>query len=114
MPRTCLACASSNRVEIDKALANGTSLRDIAGRWGVSRSALDRHKSHVALTITKVQEKREEKLGESPLDQIQRVQRKLWEVLAKMEAQEDHRGSVVALRKIRECMERHAGQGAST
>jgi len=26
-------------------------------------------------------------------------------VLAKMEAQEDHRGSFVALREIRECME---------
>jgi len=68
---------------------------------------MDRHKKHVALAIEKVQEKREEKAGERVLDEIQRVQRKLWEVLGKMEAPEDHRGSGVALREIRECMESH-------
>jgi hypothetical protein len=51
-----------------------------------------------------VSEKREEKLGESILEQMQRVQRKAWELLAKMEEEGDHRGSVVALREVRECM----------
>jgi hypothetical protein len=31
--------------------------------------------------------------------------RKAWEILAKMEAEGDTRGSVVALREVRECME---------
>lgn len=33
-----------------------------------------------------MQENREERVGESLLEQIQRVQRKLWEVLGKIEA----------------------------
>ena len=33
------------------------------------------------------------------------VQHKAWELLGKMEAEGDHRGSVVALREVRECME---------
>jgi len=80
MPRTCLACASPERANIDKALASGTSLRDIAGRYRVSRSALSRHTPHIAQAIVKAEErreeKREEKLGDSILEQMQRAQRK--------------------------------------
>ena len=36
---------------------------------------------------------------------MQRVQRKAWELLGKLESEGDHRGSVVALREVRECME---------
>jgi hypothetical protein len=80
-------------------------LREIAGKYRVSSSSLDRHKKHTAEIITEAQAKREEKLGESLLDQMQRVQHKAWELLGKMEAEGDHRGSVVALREVRECME---------
>ena len=72
MPRTCLACASPERREIDKALATGESFRRIASRVSISEASLRRHKSHVTETICKVQEKREEKLGESLLDEMQR------------------------------------------
>jgi len=105
MPRTCLACASPERHAIDKALAIGTPLRDIAGKYGMSSSSLDRHKRHTAEIITEAQAKREEKIGESVLEQMQRVQRKAWELLAKMESGGDHRGSVVALREVRECIQ---------
>jgi len=52
-----------------------------------------------------IQEKREERPGDSLLNEMHRVQRKAWEILAKMEAEGDTRGSVVALREVRECME---------
>src|SRR5215471_10181970 len=39
------------------------------------------------------------------LAEMHRVRQKAWELLGKMEAEGDHRGSVVALRKVRECME---------
>src|SRR5215472_19334841 len=105
MPRTCLACASPERQAIDKALATGEPLRNIAKRVSLSPAGLLRHKEHVAGAIVKMQERREEKLGDSILEQMQRVQGKAWELLGKMEAEGDHRGSVVALREVRECME---------
>jgi transposase len=105
MPRTCLACASSERREIDKALVSGEPLRNIAKRVSLSTAALFRHKPHVSQAIVKANEKREEKLGDNLLEEMQRVQRKAWELLGKMEAEGDHRGSVVALREVRECME---------
>lgn len=105
MPRTCLACASPERKAIDKALAIGEPLRTIADQWSVSKTALIRHKKHVATAIVKAQEKREERIGGNSLDEMRKIQQKAWEILGKMEAQGDHRGVVVALREARECLE---------
>lgn len=49
MARTCTICSNPQLQEIDQALVAGGSIRDIAGRFGISRSALDRHKrDHLA------------------------------------------------------------------
>jgi hypothetical protein len=50
-------------------------------------------------------EVRSGQLGESLLDEMRRVQRKAWELLAKTESEGDHRGSIVALREVRGCLE---------
>jgi hypothetical protein len=42
-----------------------------------------------------------ERLGETLLDEMRRVQRKAWELLARTESEGDHRGSIVALREVR-------------
>lgn len=44
-------------------------------------------------------------LGYNLLDQMRRVQQKAREILARMESEGDHRGSIVALREERECIE---------
>src|SRR5215831_6153694 len=105
MPRTCLACASPERMAIDKALVAGEPLRNIAKRVSISPAGLLRHKSHVSQAIVKASEKREERLGENLLDEMRRVQRKAWELLARTESDGDHRASIVALREVRECLE---------
>ena len=104
MPRTCLACSSTERDAIDKALVAGEPLRNIAKRVSISPAGLLRHKNHVAQAVVNASESREERLGESLLDEMRRVQRKAWELLAKMESEGDHRGSIVALREVRECL----------
>jgi len=53
----------------------------------------------------KAGERREERLGDSLLDEMRRVQRKAWELLDKTESEGDHRGAIVALREVRECLE---------
>ncbi len=104
MPRTCLACKSENRIAIDRALAKGEPFRNIAARCGISIAALHRHKTHVAQAIVKASEKREERMGDSLMGEMRRVQQKAWELLGKMEQEGDHRGSIVAVREIRECI----------
>jgi len=48
MPRKCTVCQNPQREDIDKALVSCESIRDISGRFEISRAALDRHKkSHL-------------------------------------------------------------------
>src|SRR5690242_3981483 len=57
MPRRCTVCATDARAEIDSQLVSGRAYRDIAGQFGVSRSALVRHKAdHVSAGLFKAQE----------------------------------------------------------
>ena len=43
--RRCKTCAHPNRAAIDAELLQGVSLRTVGGRYGISSSALDRHRS---------------------------------------------------------------------
>ena len=104
MPRTCLACSSPERDAIDKALVAAEPLRNISKRVSISPAGLVRHKNHVATAISKAQAQREKRGGETLLDEMRRVQRKAWELLARTESEGDHRGSIVALREVRECL----------
>ena len=47
MPQTCTVCRHSARIEIERAMIAGAPLRDIAGRYNVSKTAVARHKVHI-------------------------------------------------------------------
>ena len=47
MARTCSLCSSPDREEVDQAIRDKVPIRDIAGRYGTSRSAVQRHAAHV-------------------------------------------------------------------
>jgi hypothetical protein len=74
MPRTCKACSSQKREEIDRALALGEPLRNIGKRVSISPAALFRHKRlHIGEAVAKVVEERkaEDKLtGEMVLNRL--------------------------------------------
>lgn len=56
MPMTCSICKHPERASIEAAITQGTSYRDIAGRYGLSKSAVDRHADeHVAQEIKDAQ-----------------------------------------------------------
>lgn len=61
--RTCTICSHKKRTFIEAAIAVGESLRDIAGRFHVSKSALERHKAQHMQPL--VQEVLEEKRAET-------------------------------------------------
>ena len=53
MPRTCSVCRHAQRLEIERAIVAGTSLRTISGQFGPSKTAVLRHRTHVADTIAR-------------------------------------------------------------
>lgn len=59
MARECGACVHVNRSELDSALARRAPLREISARYGISKSALHRHKvQHIAASVQALSESR--------------------------------------------------------
>jgi hypothetical protein len=102
MPQICKACKRAERAAIDAAIVRNVSFRLIASRYGMSDASVRRHKTHVAVSIAKANELREEHFGANIRDQFRRINHEAWEHHAEMKAQGDHRGAIVALREIRE------------
>ena len=76
MPRACTICTHEQREAIDRALVNGDSFRDIAGRFTVSRSALERHKaSHLPATLTQAAGAAEVAHADDLLAQMEKLQK---------------------------------------
>ena len=71
MPRTCTLCVHPDRAAIDAALLEGGAYRDVAGQWGVSKSAVERHKrDHLATAIVKARDSAEAAHGDNLLAKV--------------------------------------------
>jgi hypothetical protein len=72
---TCRVCGNKKRLEIDRALLEGQSLRDIAKRTGTTASSLQRHKAdHLARDLVKAHEAREVARADSLLDDVRKAE----------------------------------------
>ena len=106
MPRSCTVCQHPSRAEIDSLLVEGVSLRDIAGRWGLSKSALDRHKAdHLPALLVKAKDAQQELTASRILADLQGLQGKALALLAKAERAGDLRVALAGVREARGCME---------
>jgi hypothetical protein len=57
------------------------------------------------LVLWSLSDQQEENQALDLLGEAERLRRKAWELLGKMESERDHRGSVVGLREVRQCLE---------
>lgn len=106
MPRKCSICSHPDRGEIDRAIVSGGSYRDIARRFGVSRSAIERHaKAHVPATLVKAREAEEVTRADALLVQIQELRDRALNILDKAERGKDLRTALQAIREARGCVE---------
>ncbi len=105
MPATCAVCRHPRRLEFDQALAAGESLRDIAGRFGTSKSALDRHRDHVATAIAKAEDARGQLSVEAILNRLARLETHAEEVLLGAKRKKDPRLVLNAVKELREQVE---------
>jgi len=75
MPRPCSICSHTERLEIDRLLLQGTPYRDIAVRFGLSKTSVSRHKeSHIGTDLRDVREvmvaAREEALAQIKTEEL--------------------------------------------
>jgi hypothetical protein len=103
---TCRVCGHKKRLEIDRALLEGQSLRDIARRTGTTASSLQRHKAeHLARHLVKAHEAREVARADSLLDDVRTgEERAEWlyafaeSILKEAREAKDHKTALNAIR----------------
>jgi hypothetical protein len=106
VPRVCSVCSHASRQEIELALISGQSLRDIAGQFDVSKTALDRHRhEHLLDELRSIARHSAESRGQTLLDQADALLGKASELLLSAEASGDTRTALSGVREARACVE---------
>jgi predicted ArsR family transcriptional regulator len=81
MSRVCTICAHVERETIERAIVAQRSYRDIAGQFGVSDSAINRHLPHVLAAIMKEREDAQRNMAFDVLAQLKEVNDTTREIL---------------------------------
>lgn len=106
MPRVCTISTHSERAAIDAALLDNTPLRDIAGRYGVSKSALARYRNdRLPAALAKAHEAGEVAHADDLLQQVRQLRGKAISILLAAEKAGDLRTALMGVREARACVE---------
>jgi hypothetical protein len=99
-------CRHTERDAIDSALIDGAAYRDIARRFGVSRSALVRHKAdHLPATLATAKVAAEEVRAGTLLDRVNALHDRALAILDRAEREGDFRVALGAIREARGVIE---------
>ena len=109
MAGKCRVCDHGERAAIDKALVTrSASMRDIAGQYGVSRSALSRHKANHLPRLVQAAEAAEEAQavtsGAALIDELDRLLNRALAILEAAEGSGQLKVALQAIREARECI----------
>jgi transposase-like protein len=103
--KTCGICSHPERAAIDAALVEKGSLRAIAGQFGTTKSALDRHRKHIPAALTKAKQAEEVVEATSLLSRVERLMSRMETICQKATEQGEWAGAVGASRELRGCLE---------
>ena len=102
MPRRCTVCDHPQRHGIDKALVTGAPYRSVAKRFGLSDSAVYRHKTeHLPTHLLKAREAEEVAQADDLLEQVRNLQTHALDILNRAEKAGDLRTALAAISQAR-------------
>lgn len=102
LPRACTVCSHPMREHIEEDLIRGAPLRNIAEQYGLSVTALHRHKgSHLPELLLKAREEEEAELAESIYEQVEALRRRTLAILERAEREGDLKTALQAVRELR-------------
>src|SRR3712207_9300377 len=111
MPRRCTVCDHSERHNIDGALVSGTPYRSVAKRFGLSESAVYRHKNeHLPAHLLKAREAEEVAQADDLLEQVRNLQAHALDILERAEKAGDLKTALAAISQARRSEERRVGK----
>src|SRR5215207_6577550 len=102
MPRRCTVCAHLQRQDIDELLVSGAPYRSVAKRFGLSESAVYRHKTeHLPAHLLKAREVEEVAQADDLLAQVRHLQGRALDILERAEKAGDLRTALAAISQAR-------------
>ena len=109
MPQTCTICRHEKRQEIDRALLDGGSFRNIAVRFGTSTSALVRHKkADIPATLVKAKQVEEVQDASTLFDRLRSLSNEAREILEEARASNNHSLALSAVGRAGKLLELEA------
>jgi len=106
MPQTCSICKSKRLAEINRELITGTSCRDIARRYRLSKTAVNRHKqAHLPASLQLAREHENVLSAEHLLAEMSELKDRLWRGLEQAETARNPAAFVSFAREFRQCLE---------
>jgi len=106
MPRRCTVCDHSERHSIDETLLSGTPYRSVAKRFGLSESAVYRHKvEHLPAHLLKAREVEEAARADHLLDQVRNLQTHALDILERAQETGDLTTALAAISQTRGSLE---------
>jgi transposase-like protein len=102
MPRRCTVCDHPESHSIDEVLVTGAPYRSVAKRFGLSESAVYRHKTeHLPAHLLKAREVEEVARADSLLEQVRHLQAHALDILERAEKTGDLRTALAAISQAR-------------
>ena len=106
MPRTCTICEHPEREAIDRALVGETSNLSVSSLFGVSESAVRRHKAnHLPAKLVMAAKAEEVAQADNLLEQVRGLQARTLAILEAAEHTQQHRTALSAIREARSNLE---------
>ncbi len=106
MSRVCTICTHPERALIDAALVRSEPIRDIAGRFGIAKSAVARHKAdHLPASLVKARDAVEVTDADKLLRDAGALRAKAISLLLAAERSGDIRTALAGVREARGCLE---------
>lgn len=105
MPQACTVCRHDQVAEIDQLLVSGTSLRNIARRFGTSATALHRHRKHLASQVVKAKEAKQAADADTLLDRVKQLLSDAQRITAQAEQAKQLDIALRGIREVREVLE---------
>ena len=101
MARKCVICGDPRVADIDAALLENVGYRELAGRFGTSKSALFRHRaSHLGATLLKAKAAADMVAGDTLMEQVEELKTMARRLGKKAEDTGDLRGALAAVREL--------------
>jgi|SRR5215218_6268201 len=108
MPRVCTICSHEKRYEIDSILVDRSKpYRDMAGQFGVSKTAIGRHVSegHISELIALAADAERSAKADTLLDRVEALHGRIEAFLDRMEETENYGAILGAFRELRANLE---------